>query len=161
MVQQEVDAITSSALQVVGDELEERAAAFAGLEQRQPFTDRRVAEFGFALPDTERRRNGETKAVVRRALAGDLPEIVRCRRDKAEFSHIFVEAIEQLGGRRFFEHLHTADAGWVDPAVALAHYDRLTALYRDRDGAYIASAGSLWAIAAVELWFRHTRGAAS
>lgn len=160
-VQREVDAITSSALQVIGDELEERAAAFAGIEQRQPFTDRRVAAFGFALPDAQRRRGDETKVILRRAFAADLPEIVRGRRDKAEFSDIFVDAIEQLGGRRFFEQLRTADAGWVDPAAALAHHDRLRALYRDRDGAYIAIAGALWAIAAVELWFRHTQGASS
>ena len=88
-------------------------------------------------------------------------QTVRVRRDKAEFSPIFVDAIGQLGGRRFFEQLHTADAGWVDGAIAVAQHDRLTALYSDRDGAYIPIAGSLWAIAAVELWFRHTRGATS
>jgi asparagine synthase (glutamine-hydrolysing) len=160
-VHREIDAIVASAQQVIGDELEERAAAAAGIEQRHPFNDRRVAEFGFALPDSQRRRGACTKWIVGSALADDLPELVRSRRDKAEFSGIFVDAIEQLGGRALFERLRIADAGWVDAQAAVERYDRLRALYTRGDAAYIAIAGPLWNIAAVELWFRHTEGVAS
>jgi asparagine synthase (glutamine-hydrolysing) len=160
-VQQEMYAVASSAVQVIGDELEDRAAAFAGIEQRHPFNDRRVAEFGFALPESERWANGETKAVIRRALASDLPDAVLRRRDKAEFSSTFVDTIEQLGGRAFFDDLCTARAGWVDAAAARAQYDQLTDLYSRGDAAYIALTGSVWAIAAVELWLRHVQGVTS
>lgn len=160
-VQREMHAITSSAIQAIGDELEDRAAAFAGIEQRQPFNDRRVAEFGFALPDAQRWADGETKIVIRRALEHDLPEEVRRRRDKAEFSSTFVEAVECLGGREFFADLHTARAGWVDAAAARLQYDRLIDLYRRGDAAYISFTGSVWAVAAVELWLRQIEGVMS
>ena len=43
-----------SLVQVLGDEMEERAAHAVGVEQRHPFYDRRVAEFGLALPAPQR-----------------------------------------------------------------------------------------------------------
>jgi len=158
-VQRDIHAITSSAVQVIGDELEDRAGAFAGIEQRQPFNDRRVAEFGFALPDSQRWSGDETKVVVRRALARELPDAVLRRRDKAEFSSTFVETVEALGGRRLFDDLLTARAGWVRGAAAVARYDRLVDLYSRGDAAYIAFTGSVWAVVAVELWLRHIEGA--
>jgi asparagine synthase (glutamine-hydrolysing) len=160
-VQREIHAVTSGAMQVIGDELEDRAAACAGIEQRQPFNDRRVASFGFGLPDSQRWDGRETKIVIRRALGGDLPEPVRTRRDKAEFSSMFVEALEPLGGRTLFEDLRTARAGWVDASMALSQYDRLVNLYRGGNEAYIAFTGPVWAVAAVEFWLRHIEGVTS
>jgi len=66
-----------------------------------------------------------------------------------------------LGGRTLFEDLLTARAGWVERSVALAQYDRLVNLYRTGDEAYIAVTGSVWAVAAVELWLRHIEGVTS
>jgi asparagine synthetase B (glutamine-hydrolysing) len=160
-VQREIDAVTSCALQVIGDELEDRAAAAAGLDQRHPFNDRRVAEFGFALPQAQRTDERETKIVIRRALAADLPESVRCRADKAEFSSTFVETLERLGGRAFFNELRSARAGWVDADAARSHCDRVLDLYRRGNAAYIRSTGPVWAVAAVELWLRHIEGVTS
>jgi asparagine synthase (glutamine-hydrolysing) len=157
-VQRDIHAVTSGAMQLIGDELEDRAAACAGIQQRQPFNDRRVAEFGFALPDSQRWDGRETKVVIRRAFAGDLPDRVRRRPDKAEFSSTFVEALEPLGGRTLFEDLRSARAGWVDSSMALSQYDRLINLYRGGNEAYIAFTGSVWAVAAVELWLRHIEG---
>jgi asparagine synthase (glutamine-hydrolysing) len=146
---------------VIGDELEDRAAAFTGIDQRHPFNDRRVAEFGFALPASQRWAGDETKAVIRRALENDLPDAVLRRRDKAEFSSTFVQSLERLGGRRTFEDLRTARAGWVDAAAAAAQYDRLVNLYRQGNAAYISLTGPVWAVAAVELWLRQIEGVIS
>src|SRR5262249_39358554 len=46
-------------------ELEERAAARLGLEERHPFHDRRVVEVCAALPESQRRRGAETKVALR------------------------------------------------------------------------------------------------
>lgn len=61
----------------------ERVAARCGLETRHPFLDRRVVEFCMRLPDSQKSGGGWTKHVLRRAMAGYLPESVRWRRDKA------------------------------------------------------------------------------
>jgi asparagine synthase (glutamine-hydrolysing) len=152
LVQTEIRRMINAPVQILGDELEDRAAAAACLEQRHPFNDRRLAEFGFALPESQRWAGGETKLVMRRALKTVLPPAVARRNDKAEFSSTFVDTIENLGGRRFFSGLRTAEAGWIDEAVVQRTYERMAALYRRRDEAYIPLADAIWGVGAIELW---------
>ena len=153
--QRDMHASLTRLLQISGDELEDRAAAAAGLDQRHPLNDRRLAEFGFALPESQRWSGGETKVLMRRALAPVLPEPVLRRNDKAEFSSTFVEALESLGGRAFFTRLLCDEAGWVDGAVTRQMYDRMIDLYSRGSESYIALVGGLWSVAAVELWLHH------
>jgi asparagine synthase (glutamine-hydrolysing) len=155
LVQASMHALANSLQQVSGNESEDRAAAAAGLDQRHPFNDRRLAEFGFALPESQRWAGGETKVVVRRALASVLPSIVVRRNDKAEFTSTIVDAIEMLGGRAFLSRLRAAEAGWVDAAVIQRMYDEMTGLYSRHDEAYIPLADAVWSVAAVELWLQH------
>ena len=54
-------------------------------EVRLPFLDRRVAEFALSLPAEFLYRDGVTKAVLRDAVAGIVPEQVLARRDKVGF----------------------------------------------------------------------------
>lgn len=150
--QREIDRVASSLPQVLGDELEDRAAAAAGIEQRHPFNDRRLAEFGFALPEAQRSGAGVTKVVIRRALAPVLPPLVRDRRDKAEFSSTLVETLEGIGGREFFVRLRAAEAGWVNGPAVMDIYDEMLALYRAGHQSYIPLADAAWSVAAVELW---------
>jgi asparagine synthase (glutamine-hydrolysing) len=56
-----------------------RAAASQGVEARHPFLDRRVVELGLALPWDQKVRDGWSKAIVRRAMDGVLPDAVRWR----------------------------------------------------------------------------------
>jgi asparagine synthase (glutamine-hydrolysing) len=149
--------MNGSALQMLGDEMEDRTAAAAGLDQRHPLHDRRLAEFGFALPESQRWSSGETKVLLRRAAAPVLPGSVLARNDKAEFSSTFVDALECLGGRAFFSRLLSEEAGWVDGAVARRMYDQMNALYSRGSESYSPLAGVLWSIAGIELWLNHRR----
>ncbi len=158
LVQSEMYLLANTLIQMVGEELEDRATSAAGLENSNPFYDRRMVEFGFALPETQRWRDGETKFVMRRACASMLPAIVRQRDDKAEFSPVFVQALAELGGAPFFKGLETAKTGWVDEAVAVGMYANMTHLYARGDAAYIPLVFALWAVASVELWLRRQRG---
>jgi asparagine synthase (glutamine-hydrolysing) len=54
-------------------------------EVRLPFLDRRVAEFGLSLPAEFLYRDGLTKAVLREAVRGIVPDEVLDRRDKVGF----------------------------------------------------------------------------
>jgi asparagine synthase (glutamine-hydrolysing) len=56
------------------------------VEARLPFLDYHVVELAFALPHELRLGRGETKVVLRRAMAGRVPEAVLRRRDKIAFS---------------------------------------------------------------------------
>jgi asparagine synthase (glutamine-hydrolysing) len=159
LVQSEIHRVANSLAQTLGDELEDRAAAVAGLEQRHPFNDRRVAEFGFALPEAQRWRGGVTKVLMRRALAPELPPVVRARNDKAEFTPTLLQAIDALGGRGFLTHLAVAEAGWVDAVEIQRVYDEMRRLYSRGDESYIPLADAVWSVASVELWLtEHSEG---
>jgi asparagine synthetase B (glutamine-hydrolysing) len=168
--QAEIYRVATGAATMIGDEMEERAAAAAGIEQRHPFNDRRLAEFGLALPECQRWSGGETKVVLRQAmrLGGCVPESVLLRDDKAEFSSSFVDALEAFGGVAAFAHLRTAERGWVDGEKVSAMYARMMSLYSRNDEAYISLSDSLWSILSLELWLeaveangvRQTSGAA-
>jgi asparagine synthase (glutamine-hydrolysing) len=56
------------------------------LEARLPFLDYRLVEFSFSLPADLKMDKGVTKVVLREAMKGTLPEMVRNRMDKIGFA---------------------------------------------------------------------------
>lgn len=64
---------------------EDRNSMAHSVEARVPFLDHRVVEFSIGLGATHKIVNGETKAVLRRAMANLLPPVVRDRQDKLGF----------------------------------------------------------------------------
>jgi asparagine synthase (glutamine-hydrolysing) len=52
----------------------DRMSMAHGLEVRAPYTDHRLVEHVLALPGTAKLQRGRTKAILRRALAGRVPE---------------------------------------------------------------------------------------
>ena len=150
--QRDIYAIVRGLPQILGDEIEDRAAHAAGVVQRHPFYDRRVVEFGFALPPAQRMQDDLHKAVIRRALRAYLPAVIADRSSKAEFSFVYAAALDAIGARQVVTRLQSAERGWVDGAVVTEMYERMTALYSRQDEAYIELALQLWAIVALELW---------
>jgi hypothetical protein len=151
--------VANNVQRAFANEREHRAARAAGNDERHPFLDRRIAEFGVALPESERWHLGVVKVVLRRALSDLLVEQVRTRNDKAEFSSSYAGAIAAAGGRRAFARLRSADAGWIDGRVVLSMHDEMIRLYTNGDAAYIRLADVLWTILAVELWVERGVGA--
>jgi asparagine synthase (glutamine-hydrolysing) len=154
LAQRDIYRVARGSAQVIGDELDERAAAADGLELRHPFYDRSVAEFGLALPESERWEGGETKRVLRRAFRDIIPPGILARKDKAEFSSTYVDALRGLGGGSFFETLRIEGAGWVDGAVIRRRCDDMFRLYSRGDEAYIECLDALWSVASIEIWAR-------
>jgi asparagine synthase (glutamine-hydrolysing) len=60
----------------------DRYSMASGVEIRMPFLDPRLVCFTFSLPWTSKIGDGFTKRIMRDALKGILPEIIRTRRDK-------------------------------------------------------------------------------
>ena len=84
--------------------LVDRASMAHGLEVRVPLLDRRVVEFGLALPDEQLVRPGATKILFRRAVAPWLPEEVLSR-PKYGFSPPFKRWVAAGNGRPAFDRL--------------------------------------------------------
>jgi asparagine synthase (glutamine-hydrolysing) len=132
-------------------ELNERECARAGLEGRHPFYDRRIIEFAFAIPEDQRCRPRETKYVIRQAGRGMLPESVRQRRNKAEFSHMLVHGLKDvtaaLDGEAAFASFNIVQRGWVDP-------EQLRRVYRERMANPESNLWPLWSVMELEMWLR-------
>ena len=64
----------------------ERQGACHNMEVRHPFLDRRLVEFLVAIPPRQLSQFGFQKFILRIAMRGILPEVVRTRPDKTQFS---------------------------------------------------------------------------
>jgi asparagine synthase (glutamine-hydrolysing) len=129
---------------------EDRNSMAHSLEARVPLLDHRLVELAFSLPGNELIRRGETKSVLRRALADLLPREVAQRRDKLGFvtpeSRFMRGALGDLAADVFASQSFR-ERGFVDANAARAR------LARHRQGRLQAGM-ELWRALNVELWAR-------
>jgi asparagine synthase (glutamine-hydrolysing) len=134
-------------------EVEERSASWFGLDQRHPLHDRRIIEFALALPEEQRWRRDQPRFVLRQAMRGLLPETIRQRLTKADFSHVFAEALLVQGGEGLFDSLTIASMGWVNGERLSGMYREMAQLYEGGDLGYTRYLWPLWLAYGIELWF--------
>lgn len=77
----------------VGVERYNRVASAVAVEPRHPFLDRRLVAFSIGLPGEQKLTHGWPKMILRRAMAGRLPEAVRWRRGKEHLGWAFTTAL--------------------------------------------------------------------
>jgi asparagine synthase (glutamine-hydrolysing) len=105
---------------VCGIERYERVAAASSLESRHPFLDRRVVELCMRLPDSQKISNGWPKNILRRAMAGYLPQEICWRRGKGHLSSHLTAAYVKLTYPEIRRTLHAARddlAQYVQPSA--------------------------------------------
>lgn len=104
-------------------------AAYFGVEPRYPFFDKQLIEFCLSLPGEQRLKDGLSRLIARRALAGILPEAVRWRRGKGMLNHSFNQLMREHG-RPAVEALLREPGpigAYVDLAVLRSTLDRFLA----------------------------------
>jgi asparagine synthase (glutamine-hydrolysing) len=124
----------------------------ANVEIRFPFLDRELVEFALSIPvDQMIRPDGQSRSIMRRAMRGILPEVVRKRTDYEAtfFDHSLYLGIEKewIGLSSLLQSSRLAAAGYVD----------LPELKRELELARVGSSRNmymLWATLALELWLR-------
>jgi asparagine synthase (glutamine-hydrolysing) len=123
----------------------------ASVESRLPFLDHRLVEFVFQLPVHFKFDGKVTKGVLRQAMAGDIPESIRTRRDKVGFETPvarWIGACLESEIRPILLSGRSRDRGIFD----MSRLDRLLtpqAPGGDRNAAYL-----IFRWLSVELWFR-------
>jgi asparagine synthase (glutamine-hydrolysing) len=135
-----------------GNEISERAASWHGLEYRSPFLDRRMMEFGYAIPERQRCRDGLSKFVLRNGARDLLPESVQRRRTKADFAFVIADAFAALSQAECSNFRGLADMGWVDAGAARGAMRASLDFYARRDVRYMKRMWSIWSALAVEMW---------
>jgi len=131
--------------------LDNRSVSRFQLEERSPFYDRRLIEFAFGLPEHLRSRE-MGKYVVREAMRGVLPESIRARKDKAEFSRAMAEFLLQPRVREILECPQLVARDWVDSTAVLRQYNNFCELYCNNSDRYIYYVWDLWAVFSLEIW---------
>jgi asparagine synthase (glutamine-hydrolysing) len=152
--QSEMNARLTSGWSAHGNETGDRALSWFQIEQRHPLNDRRIIEFAMALPGDQLHRGSQRRFILRQSMRGLLPETVRTRFDKADFSHVFAETLQSLGSEGFFDSLAIASAGWVKLDEVRSKYQVLTRLYKAGDPSFISYIWHLWMVFGVEAWFQ-------
>jgi asparagine synthase (glutamine-hydrolysing) len=129
---------------------EDRNSMAFSLESRVPYLDVRLVEYIASLPLAQKIESGVTKAVLRCAVKGLIPESVRCRMDKMGFvtpEEVWMKdalrpfMLEILSSRSFRSRPY-----WDAGAVAGNYREFL-----DGKSGY---SPDLWRIACAELWLR-------
>jgi asparagine synthase (glutamine-hydrolysing) len=140
---------------LVIDEIGKFIAHF-GMENRHPFFDRRLVEFLIAVPEEQRWCNEWPKAILRRAMNGILPESVRLRKDKTEFS----STIDLEFKKRQTHKLETIICSSVLASLELINSSALQQLFeRYRNGISDDSIrNTLQTFVWLELWCRSATG---
>jgi asparagine synthase (glutamine-hydrolysing) len=133
-------------------EILERFTTHFGVENRYPFLDKRMVEFLFAVPENQRWHGKWTKAVLREAMVGILPESIRCRRGKADFSPIIDMELKERQTNKTEQLIMTS----ILSTLGLVHINRFYQLfnyYQQGKGSYKIRQtleNFIW----LELWYR-------
>jgi asparagine synthase (glutamine-hydrolysing) len=154
IAQRDIYREAGSGTAVLTTEDEDRTAAAFGVETRHPFADRRVMEFGLAIPEDLRCRGGVRKFILRDAMRAYLPDDVCGRVTSPEASAVFLEPIREWIDAGLLRAARTTDQGWVDVQAVNRLDERVFSRYRAGDPSYAWDIWPLWSVLAVEVWMR-------
>jgi asparagine synthase (glutamine-hydrolysing) len=131
--------------------LDSAAGAFS-LELRYPFWDKRLAEFCLSLPPEQKIWRGWTRMILRRAMAGVLPEEVRWRGGKANLAPALSHGLLAFDRERL-DDIILRDTSlieeYVDAAALRRAYNRFIS-GEVMDGDVVA----IWRAVSLALWLR-------
>ncbi len=118
----------TNAYYVLKLEVDERSTASFGIDVRYPFLDSRLVEYVLSIPWHQRTRDGERKALLRHGVAGLMPESVRLRRGKGDWTGSSERALAALCRKDPPEPLRDV-SGRMERYVRRKEVKRLVARY--------------------------------
>jgi asparagine synthase (glutamine-hydrolysing) len=131
-----------------------KCAALYGLDAALPFLDRDLIEFLMAVPGEVQNRDGVPRALLREGMAGILPESVRARTWKADFSGTMNRGIDRDLGQVSARLTHgslAARLGYLDERRLAA---ALPGLAAEVEGPACVGAWDLADLFALEVWLQ-------
>ena len=121
-----------------------------GIEYRHPFFDKVLVEFALSLPAEMKYRNRTIKRILRKAMKGILPEKIRLRKDKAEFSEIIRQQIDAIDVEVLLNEPNIVRLGLITQEDVLLCKKR----YEDGEAGYVSY---FWVMINVEYWYIHNQ----
>ncbi len=129
---------------------QDRMSMAFSIESRVPFLDYRLVEFCFQLPYREKIKHGLTKAILRTAMAGILPESIRDRKDKQGFPAPMSRWIRNGLGKGIREYLFSGrlkQRGILDMQTVRRRFD--SHVRGETDHTW-----EIWRWLTLEVWYR-------
>lgn len=129
---------------------EDRNSMAFSVESRIPFLDFRLVEYTYSLPGRQKIRNGWTKIVLRNAMRGSLPEVVRNRTDKKGFlvpTDLWLKTDMRPTVEELFRSESFRSRGFLNAEAVLREYERHC--HGDQNIRL-----ALWSWVNLELWLR-------
>ncbi len=118
-----------------------------GIEFKHPFFDRRLIEFMLTLPPKFKYSEGIGKRLLRLAMKGILPEKIRQRKDKAEFSEVLRQQIDAIDLDRLLMNTNLETLGLIDQ-------EKLDKYKADYLSGKMKNIIYFWQIINLEYWYR-------
>jgi len=127
-------------------QVEDRTSMSVSLESRVPLLDHRIAELVMRMPPAMRFQGGDSKRILREAMADIVPETVLSRNDKMGFPVPLAEWVK--GPLRDFVH-----------DILLSQRARERGIYRAAGLERLLRADApfdreIWGVLCIELWYR-------
>ena len=130
----------------------ERNATAFNMVSRMPFLDPKFVEYGIALDDNVKVRNGYTKAILRDSMKGIMPDNVRLRVDKKGFTIPQEEWFRTEKFQTLVMDILTSESfksrGYIIPEEAIK-------LYKKHLSGEVNVSKDIWKWVNLELWFRY------
>jgi asparagine synthase (glutamine-hydrolysing) len=133
-------------------EQQEWAASQHGIEYRQPFYDRRLIEFLFAIPWERKSEDGRPKSLLL-GVPGLVPSCLGDLREKADYGGLIESCLRREGGeslRRVFRPLDTEVSRYVV-------VDRAAGMMESFLGGHDGTQRTVWLLACFFLWIQQGR----
>jgi len=135
------------------EQVNKMAASF-GIDKAYPFMDRDLISFVMSLPSHVMNWEGVYKGLFREAMTGILPEAIRCRTWKADFTALNSKAAAK-GYPRFTKYVRpdcmAAQFGFLDPGEVQRTFGQHRAHLSDVDK---RAALRINSVVGLELWLR-------
>jgi asparagine synthase (glutamine-hydrolysing) len=107
------------------EELNHKSAAHE-IESQFPFWDGRLVSFCLSLPSGQKRENGIGRMILRRAMKDTVPDQIRKREDKTDFSPSVIRAVKNTNPslERTFDEVVDSVSQYIDPSAVRTLLDR-------------------------------------
>ena len=120
----------------------DRASMGNGIETRMPFMDWRLVCFLFSLPDESKMGHGYAKRILRDAMNGIIPDVLRLRTNKIGFTSPMDQWL--AGGMRGIAQDHLTSSGFVGSNLFNGKVIRDTGLQLLESGNLSGFAATVW-----------------
>jgi len=148
-IKNELDMVTTAYHSTVMDgNIFHCAEKHFGIEYRHPFFDKELVEFALSLPPEMKYGNHSIKRILRKAMKGILPEKIRNRKDKAEFSEIIRQQIAAIDVDELLNNPNIVRLGIIgqeDVELCRQRYEE----------GYPHYVSYFWVMLNVEYWYIH------